>query len=276
MGCAYHPDKPIFKGSYCVSCYMAFEAGQSAGIEQNDEAGTGLRRPQTQSASAVPDDDGSYRDRTPPELGFTSCMYHPDQSVVRSGLCGRCLLSMEASGPSPPAPEKTSATEFPQALRYTEPQQKLLNGCPYLEQLNVNELDGVVMRLTDNEAAALGAVLTTLETHGQWALGIAEVEKDGQERHKIGTEAHLWFRHLNEELAKTFDRVGSNPEYFGIEGIEVRRYTLGSKSVDLMLTLRGEPVLGVDLKSGRTWTKRDRQKVVNAVGCPVIQIGPFV
>jgi len=160
--------------------------------------------------------------------------------------------------------------------KFPENTGQLLVDCPYLEQLSMIEFSRIAQQLSADEMIALGSVLKNIEELAAFVIGVAEVERSGNKQQIIGTEAHKWFEALNFELTKPSQRLEIIPEYFSTRGVRRSRRSRGSRSVDLMVTLSGQPLLGVDLKTGRPWSSRERQGVMDAIGASVIQMGPFV
>jgi hypothetical protein len=159
-----------------------------------------------------------------------------------------------------------------------------ISALPYMSQLSLNQLEHLAGRLSADENTALSKMLQTLESNAQWALGVAQAEDWPLRSGVLGTKAHNDFEELNydyleelrQDLKRSSTRLDLVPEYFATDGEPKPIRHPGSKGVDVLITLDGHPLLGVDLKSGRPWSAKSRAKIEGNIRAPTIQIGPRV
>jgi hypothetical protein len=117
---------------------------------------------------------------------------------------------------------------------------------------------------------------------GFYSQAMAKAEKLQKTSGRAGTRAHLYMEWMIEAIDKklmayktpTGDRFGALSEiYLNHKGHVDTRRGKGTLGLDVLLFMNGMPFLGLDLKTGRSWTPKELRKVENWFGVPVLQFG---
>jgi hypothetical protein len=137
---------------------------------------------------------------------------------------------------------------------------------PKLSPAEQQELDNIRQRVDDLAAAS---------------LGVAEAEGIPRTFGRLGTWAHNLFEYyinmLNDELKAAGSKFSTLPEqFFDPNGGPAPRRAKFSLGVDTLILFGDDPILGVDLKSGRGWTLDELREYRDRIGADVEQRGPWV